>query len=111
MELNYQNFNEMSYKELCQLSGVGQTTAKRIIAQRPFRQDSDLFKVRGLGKNTLKKLGIEKITKARKKWMLHPRQGDNIEYPHDAFAYDTRNNKLDFFWRIPRQYRKYYTVD
>jgi predicted DNA-binding helix-hairpin-helix protein len=111
MEPNYQKFNEMSYKELCQLPGVGKTTAKRIIAQRPFRRDTDLFKVNGLGKGTLKKLGITKAVKQRKKWLYHPYQGDGVEYPHDCFAYDTRSGQLDFFWRIPRKYRNYYTVD
>tara|TARA_R110000796_G_scaffold20781_1_gene61611 strand:- start:11139 stop:11483 length:345 start_codon:yes stop_codon:yes gene_type:complete len=114
MELNYQNFNEIGYEELCKLPGVGKATAGRIIAQRPFHRDADLSKVRGLGKGTLKKLGIANVKKRQKsieKCLYHPYEGDDVEYPHHCFAYDTRNSRLDFFWRIPQNYRKYYEVD
>ena len=61
MKLNYKDFNEMSDKQLCKLPGVGKTTVARIIGFRPFRTNDDLFRVKGLGKKTLEKLGIEKI--------------------------------------------------
>ena len=60
MKLNYKDFNKMTVKELCNLPGVGRTTAKRIAGMRPYRTDDDLFKVKGLGKKTLKGVGIEK---------------------------------------------------
>jgi DNA uptake protein ComE-like DNA-binding protein len=37
----------MTEKELCKLPGVGRTTAKRILGFRPFRNNDDLFKVKG----------------------------------------------------------------
>ena len=53
MKLNYKDFNEMTEMELCALPGVGRTTSKRIKGMRPFRNNDDLFKVKGLGKKTL----------------------------------------------------------
>jgi len=108
MKLNYTDFNKMTLKELCGISGVGKTTAKRVCAMRPFKCDNDLFKVRGLGKTTLERVGIEKKKKERKKWMLHPREETGIEYPHNCFATDLKTGCLDFFWRIPRERRVYY---
>ena len=67
MKLNYKDFNKLTEKELCKLPGVGRTTTVRIIANRPYRSDNDLFKVKGLGKKTLKQLGIEKTKKKKKK--------------------------------------------
>ncbi len=107
-KLNYKDFNEMTHKKICELPGIGRTTATRIIANRPYRSDQDLFKIKGLGKATLEKLGIKKAKKERKKWMYHPEEDDGILYPHSTFAYDTDNGKLDFFWRIPRERRKYF---
>ena len=49
MKLNYKDFNKLTEKELCKLPGVGRTTAKRILGFRPFRNNNDLFKVKGLG--------------------------------------------------------------
>jgi len=63
MKLNYKDFNKMTEKELCNLPGVGRTTAKRIIGFRPFRNNDDLFKIKGLGKKTLSGVGIEKKKK------------------------------------------------
>lgn len=108
LELDYTDFNEMPYNKICKIPGIGKTTANRIVAMRPFRSNDDLFKIKGLGKSTLKKLGIEKTKKQRKSWLLHPTLGDGIEYPHYCFAHDTLTGKLDFFWRIPRERRKYY---
>ena len=36
MKLNYKDFNKMTVKELCNLPGVGRTTAKRILGMRPL---------------------------------------------------------------------------
>ena len=108
MKLNYKDFNKLTLKELCKLPGVGKMTAKRICAMRPFKENNDLFKVRGLGKKTLKSVGIEKKKKERKKWMKHPHDLDGIDYPHSCFATDYKTGQLDFFWRIPRDRRLYY---
>lgn len=104
MKLNYEDFNELSFNKLCKIQGIGKGTATRIIAMRPFRCNNDLFKVRGLGKRTLERLGIEKEKKERKTWITV----DDIEYPHYCFAHDERTGKLDFFWRVPKEYRIYY---
>lgn len=104
MELNWTNFNEMSLSELCEIPGIGKKTAVRILVNRPFRSNDDLFKIKGLGKNTLKKLGIEKSKKQRRSWYL---MDDGIEYPRSALAKNKITNKIDFFWRIPRDQREY----
>ena len=98
MKLNYKDFNEMTEKELCNLSGVGRTTAKRILGMRSFRNNNDLFKVRGLGKKTLSGVGIEKTKKKKKKWYTV----DGVEYPDFALAKDKRYGNIDLFWRIPK---------
>jgi hypothetical protein len=102
MKLNYNNFNEMTEKELCNLPGLGRTTAKRIIGFRPFRNNDDLFKIRGLGKKTLNKLGIEKPKKKKKKWYTV----DGVDYPDFALAKDKRYGHIDLFWRIPKDSRE-----
>jgi|TARA_R110001583_G_scaffold46172_2_gene145081 hypothetical protein len=102
MKLNYKDFNKLTEKQLCKIPGVGRTTAKRILGFRPFRNNDDLFKVRGLGKKTLKDLGIEKPKKKKKKWFTI----DGVDYPHTALAKDTRYGTIDLFWRIPKEYRK-----
>lgn len=107
-KLNYKDFNEMSHKKMCQIPGIGKTTATRIIAMRPFRSNQDLFKIKGLGKATLERLGIKKEKKQRKKWLQHPYDDKGVDYPHYCFAHDTLTGQLDFFWRIPRERRKYY---
>ena len=105
MKLNFKDFNTKSFKEICTIPGIGRKTASSIVAMRPFKNDNDLFKVKGLGKGILLKLGIEKKKKPRKKWITV----DGIDYPHYCFAYDERCPKfMDFFWRIPREYRLYY---
>lgn len=104
MELNWTNFNEMSYNQLCDLDGIGKTVAKRIISMRPYRSNNDLFKVRGLGKGTLKKFGIKQEKKERLSWHL---MEDGIEYPSYSLAINTYTNKMDFFWRIPKEKRQY----
>jgi hypothetical protein len=104
MELNWEDFNEMSYNKLCEIPGVGKKAADRIIACRPYRSNNDLFKVRGLGKKTLSNLGIEKTKKLRRSWYL---MDDGIEYPNSALAKHKITGKIDFFWRIPREHRNY----
>ena len=107
MKLNYKDFNTLTLKEMCKLPGIGRTGAKRVCAMRPFKENNDLFKVKGLGKKTLKNLGIEKKKKERKKWMKHPYEMDGVEYPHSCFASDIKTQDIDFFWRIPRDRRLY----
>jgi Holliday junction resolvasome RuvABC DNA-binding subunit len=107
MKLNYKDFNTLTLKELCKVPGIGRTSAKRICAMRPYKEDNDLFKVKGLGKKTLKNLGIEKKKKERKKWMKHPYEIDDVDYPHSCFARDIKTQDIDFFWRIPRDRRIY----
>tara|TARA_R110001606_G_scaffold264795_1_gene413458 strand:+ start:772 stop:1161 length:390 start_codon:yes stop_codon:yes gene_type:complete len=105
MKLNYKDFNEKTYKAICKLPGIGKKTADNIVAMRPFRSNEDLFKIRGLGNNTLMKLGIEKKKKPRKTWF----NINGVEYPHYCFAFDERYPEvMDFFWRIPREFRLYY---
>ena len=66
MKLNYKDFNTLTLKEMCKLPGIGRTGAKRVCSMRPFKENNDLFKVKGLGKKTLNNLGIEKKKKERK---------------------------------------------
>lgn len=104
VKLSYKDFNKMNDKELRALPGVGKNTAKNIVGMRPFRSSDDLFKVKGLGKNTLAKVGIEKTKKKRKKWI----EVDDIMYPHYTFAFHEVTGAMDFFWRIPKEFRLYY---
>ena len=105
MKLSYKDFNAKTYKEIQAIPGIGKKTASSIVSMRPFKTDNDLFKVKGLGKGILLKLGIEKKKKPRKKWITI----EGVDYPHYCFAFDERNIKImDFFWRIPREYRLYY---
>jgi hypothetical protein len=104
MELNWKDFNEMSFAGICKLPGIGKKVAERIVSMRPFRGNNDLFKIKGLGARTLNRLGIEKIKKERKEWHL---MEDGIEYPSYALARNILTNKIDFFWRIPKDKREY----
>ena len=100
MKLNYKDFNKMTVKELCNLPGVGRTTAKRIAGFRPFRNNDDLFKVKGLGKKTLSGLGIEKPKKKKKKWYTI----DGVDYPDFALVKHKKYGHIDLFWRIPKEF-------
>lgn len=104
MQLNWEDFNEMSYTSICKLPGIGKKVADRVLANRPFRSNNDLFKIKGLGSKTLNSLGIEKVKKERKKWFL---MEDGIEYPYSSLAKNISTGKIDFFWRIPKEKREY----
>lgn len=104
MQINWKDFNEMSLAELCKIPGIGKKVATRIISNRPFRSNNDLFKIKGLGNKTLNDLGIKKEKKQRRSWYL---MDDGIEYPHSALARNKITNKIDFFWRMPREQREY----
>lgn len=104
MQLNWEDFNEMSFTGICKLPGIGKKVAERIVAMQPFRSNNDLFKIKGLGSNTLKNLGIVKEKKERKSWHLMP---DGKEYPSSALAKDSLTGQIDFFWRIPQERRQY----
>lgn len=104
MDLDWKDFNDMNYAQLCKLPGIGKKVADRILSMRPFRGNNDLFKIKGLGAKTLKNLGIEKVKKERKTWILMP---DGIEYPSYSLALNTLTNTIDFFWRIPKDRRQY----
>ncbi|NBP03894.1 MAG: helix-hairpin-helix domain-containing protein [Proteobacteria bacterium] len=105
--LSYKEFNEMTEKELCKLEGIGTLVAKRILANRPFRSDKDLLKIKGLGKTTLEKLGIEfKKRKSRDK-TLYFMNGEPVDVSTQAYAIDKTNNQVDYFWRIPPEHRQY----
>ena len=102
MKLNYKDFNKMNRSELCKIPGVGRTTAARIMGFRPFRNNDDLFKVKGLGIKTLKNLGIQKTKKKKKKWYTI----DGIDYPDNCLSKDKRYGTIDFFWRIDKDNRE-----
>ena len=102
MKLNYKDFNKMNKRELCKVPGVGRTTAARIMGFRPFRSNEDLFKVKGLGRKTLKNLGIVKTKKKKKKWY----NIDGVDYPDNCLAKDKRFGTIDFFWRIDKDNRE-----
>ena len=104
VKLSYKDFNKMNDKELRALPGVGKNTAKNIVGMRPFRSSDDLFKVKGLGKNTLAKVGIEKTKKKRKKWI----DIDGTMYHHYTCTFHGVTGAMDFFWRIPKEFRLYY---
>lgn len=104
MQLNWVDFNEMAYNNICKLPGIGKKVAERIVSMRPFRSNNDLFKIKGLGKRTLNNLGIHQEKKERKSWYL---MEDGIEYPSYALARNILTNKIDFFWRIPKDKREY----
>lgn len=104
MHLNWKDFNEIAYNKLCELPGIGKKAADRIIANRPFRSNNDLFKIKGLGSRTLNNLGIEKTKKERKSWYL---MEDGLEYPSYALAKNILTGKIDFFWRISKDKREY----
>ena len=61
------DINNASEKELMMLPGVGATTAKAIIAGRPFQSVDDLAKVKGIGDKTLAKLKPHAVCNPTKK--------------------------------------------
>ncbi len=105
MKLTYKEFNCLEYSELL-MDGIGKNTAKRIVACRPFRQDSDLFKIRGLGKKTLARYGIQKPTKYRKVTKSYLIDGEEVSSRY--LARHTKTGQIDYFWRIlPKDQREY----
>ncbi len=54
------NINEAGWVEWTQIEGIGEVTAKRIVADRdekgPFRSLSDVGRVRGIGDKTLERI-------------------------------------------------------
>ncbi|MBK1830125.1 helix-hairpin-helix domain-containing protein [Verrucomicrobiaceae bacterium R5-34] len=48
--------NKAAKDELMAIPGIGEVTANRIIAGRPYRRSTDLLKVPGIGKKTLEKI-------------------------------------------------------
>jgi len=45
-----------------------------------------------------------KKKKKRKRWI----DVDGVQYPHYTFAFHEVTGVMDFFWRIPREFRLYY---
>jgi len=105
--MTYEDFNELNIDQLMCMDGIGKTTAKRLVAMRPYRSNDDLFKVKGLGKTTLKRMGIEKSVKERKQWF----NVDGTDYPMAAVARHKDTKKIDLFWRIPKEDREYLELD
>jgi competence protein ComEA len=51
------NINSATKEELTTLSGVGESTAEKIIQGRPYEQIDDLLDVSGIGESTLENIG------------------------------------------------------
>jgi hypothetical protein len=67
--MNVKDFNSLDFKSLTKLPGIGKGTANRIVLYRDkyqFNSAKDLLKIKGIGRNTLIKLGIEPPEKKRK---------------------------------------------
>lgn len=106
--LTYKDFNTMEEKQLAKLDGIGRTVAKRIVANRPFRNDKDLLKIKGLGKKTLENLGLQVVKRRKPKdKTVYYRDGEIIDISTQAYAKDTKTGKIDYFWRIPKERRHY----
>jgi len=68
-KMNIKDFNTLDLKSLVKLPGIGKGTGNRIILYRSKYQINtakDLLKIKGIGRNTLIKLGIEPPEKRRK---------------------------------------------
>jgi len=61
------DLNNASEKELITLPGVGEKTAKAIVAARPFRTVEDLKNVKGIGDKTFEKLKAHVVCNPAKK--------------------------------------------
>lgn len=105
--ISYEYFNVMDADELTKLDGIGKLVAKRIILNRPFRTNKDLLKIKGLGKQTLTKLGIVLSTRAKKDKTEYFMDNVLVDVSTRAYAKNTNTGKVDYFWRIPREYRQY----
>jgi hypothetical protein len=68
--MNIEDFNDLDFKSLIKLPGIGKGTANRILLYKTkyqFNSSKDLLKIKGIGRNTLIKLGIDLPEKKRKK--------------------------------------------
>jgi competence ComEA-like helix-hairpin-helix protein len=61
------DINNASEKELITLPGVGEKTAKAIVAARPFKTADDLKNVKGIGDKTFEKLKAHVVCNPAKK--------------------------------------------
>ena len=61
------DINSASEKELITLPGVGEKTAKAIVAARPFKTIDDLKNVKGIGDKTFEKLKANVVCNPAKK--------------------------------------------
>lgn len=105
--LSYQDFNTLDEKALCKLGGIGKLVAKRIILNRPFRTNKDILKIKGLGKNTLVKLGVELKTRRKRDKTTYIVDGEVVDVSSLAYAKDVITGKIDYFWRIDKFNRQY----
>lgn len=105
--LTYEDFNTLEEKNMCKLEGIGKLVAKRIVANRPYRSNKDLLKIKGLGKKTLENLGVILTTKPKKDKTQYFMDGELIDVSTLAYAINTHTKKVDFFWRIPKEFREY----
>jgi hypothetical protein len=97
------DFNKLEFKELCALPGIGKSTAKRIAARRDkykFYTIDDLLKIKGLGKITLAKLGIEapkKSTREKRVKELERYVSNFTITPQQPFKDVEYNSRMTFF--------------
>ena len=52
----YVNINTATIKNIVQLPGIGTAKAKRVIDGRPYTQEKDILRVRGIGAKTYIKI-------------------------------------------------------
>lgn len=104
--MNIDDFNTISFSEMVKLPGVGRTTANRIVlyrSKRPISNAKDLLRIKGIGNNTLKKLGID-VPSRKKKITREQKMADLCQYisgftlsqktPFEELPY---NKKIEFY--------------
>ena len=52
----YVNINSASMEDIIQLPGIGSTKAQGVIDGRPYQQERDILRVKGIGVKTLSKI-------------------------------------------------------